>query len=88
MAALPFYQKAVALDPNFAMAYRAMAAVYANQNEPERAPEHHVKPMKCGHGPLSGNDSLSRRNITWRLQVSWRRLLKPMIFGSDVLAEI
>ncbi len=39
MAALPFYQRAVGLDPNFAMAYRGMAAIYSNQNEPERAAE-------------------------------------------------
>ena len=39
MAALPFFQRAAELDPQFAMAYRTMAAVYGNQNEPERASE-------------------------------------------------
>ena len=32
-AALPFFDRAVDLDPNFAMAYRAMSAVYGNLNE-------------------------------------------------------
>src|SRR5271157_997701 len=36
-AALLFYKHAVELDPNFAMAYRAMAVVYGNLNEVERA---------------------------------------------------
>ena len=38
-AALPFFKRAVELDPNFAMAYAAMAAVYGNLNEVGRAAE-------------------------------------------------
>ena len=38
-AALPFFKRAVELDPNFAMAYRAMAVVYGNLNEVGRAAE-------------------------------------------------
>ena len=38
-AALPFYKRAVELDPNFAMAYRAIAAVYGSCNEVGRAAE-------------------------------------------------
>jgi eukaryotic-like serine/threonine-protein kinase len=37
--ALPFYRRAVELDPNFAMAYAAIAAIYRNHQEPERAAE-------------------------------------------------
>ncbi len=36
-AALPFFKRAVELDPNFAMAYRAMAVVYGNLGEVARA---------------------------------------------------
>ncbi len=36
-AALPFYNRAVELDPNFAKAYAAMATTYANLNELGRA---------------------------------------------------
>ena len=32
-ASLPFYKRAVELDPNFAMAYAAMSGVYSNLNE-------------------------------------------------------
>jgi eukaryotic-like serine/threonine-protein kinase len=38
-AALPFLQRAVELDPNFALAYRAMSAVYGNLNQPQRMAE-------------------------------------------------
>ena len=38
-AALPFLKRAVELDPNFAMAYRSMAAIYGNLNEPGRMAE-------------------------------------------------
>ncbi len=38
-APLPFYKRAVELDPNFAVAYNYMAFSYANLNQPERAAE-------------------------------------------------
>jgi eukaryotic-like serine/threonine-protein kinase len=38
-AALPFYERAVELDPNFALAYVVMAATYANLNEVGRSAE-------------------------------------------------
>ena len=37
--ALPFFSRAVELDPNFAYAYGAMSSAYANQREPELAAE-------------------------------------------------
>ncbi len=43
IAALPFYKRAVGLDPNFAMAYRAMSVVYHNMNEVGRAAENAQK---------------------------------------------
>ena len=42
-AALPFFKRAVELDPNFAMAYRAMSAIYGNLNEVGRAAENASK---------------------------------------------
>jgi tetratricopeptide (TPR) repeat protein len=38
-AALPFLKRAVELDPNFAIAYRALSGVYDNLNEPGRERE-------------------------------------------------
>jgi DNA-binding winged helix-turn-helix (wHTH) protein/tetratricopeptide (TPR) repeat protein len=37
--ALPYLQRAVELDPNFAIAYRAMGAMYINLNQPGRMAE-------------------------------------------------
>jgi serine/threonine protein kinase len=39
-AALPFYKRAVDLDPNFAMAYAAIGGTYFNLNEGERGAEY------------------------------------------------
>ena len=39
-AALPFYKRAVELDPNFAVAYGSLSAIYFNFNEKERAEEY------------------------------------------------
>ncbi|MGO9561770.1 MAG: tetratricopeptide repeat-containing serine/threonine-protein kinase [Candidatus Korobacteraceae bacterium] len=38
-AALPFYKRAIELDPNFASAYRTMSALYYDRNEQGRAAE-------------------------------------------------
>ena len=38
-AALPFFKRAVELDPNFALPYQAMSIVYGNLNEAGRAAE-------------------------------------------------
>jgi DNA-binding winged helix-turn-helix (wHTH) protein/tetratricopeptide (TPR) repeat protein len=42
-AALPFYKRAVELDPNFARAYLSIAGVYSNLNEVSRAAENATK---------------------------------------------
>jgi DNA-binding winged helix-turn-helix (wHTH) protein/predicted Zn-dependent protease len=39
-AALPFYNKAVELDPNFAILYAAMSLTYANLNEVDRSAQY------------------------------------------------
>ena len=41
--ALAFYQRAVELDPNFAMGYARIAVFYGNQEETEKAKEYAVK---------------------------------------------
>ena len=41
--ALPYFQRAVELDPNFAMAYRSLAGVYLNLGEQERGREYIAK---------------------------------------------
>ena len=40
---LPYYQRAIELDPNFAMGYRAVGEDYENLGQPERANEYYTK---------------------------------------------
>ena len=42
-ASLPYYQRAIELDPSFAMAYRAVGLVYAYLGQRGRAIEYHTK---------------------------------------------
>jgi serine/threonine protein kinase/tetratricopeptide (TPR) repeat protein len=42
-AALPYHQRAIELDPNFAMGYRAVGNDYSNLGEVERASEYFTK---------------------------------------------
>ena len=45
---MPFYKRAVELDPNFALAYAAMASTYGNLNEAERSKENARKASSYG----------------------------------------
>ena len=42
-ASLPYYQRAIELDPNFASAYMAIGVAYSNLGEPARATEYLTK---------------------------------------------
>ncbi len=42
-AALPYHQRAIELDPNFAMGYRAVGDAYIALGEPKRASEYYTK---------------------------------------------
>jgi serine/threonine protein kinase/tetratricopeptide (TPR) repeat protein len=43
LAALPYFQRAIQLDPNFAAAYRAVGVVYSSISQQERANEYFAK---------------------------------------------
>jgi DNA-binding winged helix-turn-helix (wHTH) protein/tetratricopeptide (TPR) repeat protein len=55
---IPFYQRAVELDPNFAMAYGAMANEYYNLSEPYLASQFYKKAFD-----LSGNVSAKEKLV-------------------------
>jgi eukaryotic-like serine/threonine-protein kinase len=42
-AALPYYQRSIQLDPNFATAYNALSSAYSQLGEPERQSEYATK---------------------------------------------
>jgi serine/threonine protein kinase/tetratricopeptide (TPR) repeat protein len=71
-AALPFFKRAVELDPNFAGAYAAMSVVYANLNELGRAAENARKAYEL-RGKVSERERFSieanyYRNATGELE--------------------
>jgi serine/threonine protein kinase/Flp pilus assembly protein TadD len=43
LEAIPFYERAIELDPNFAFAYNLLAVTYNNTNQPKRAAEYATK---------------------------------------------
>jgi serine/threonine protein kinase/tetratricopeptide (TPR) repeat protein len=42
-AGLPYYQRAIQLDPNFAMGYRGVGSIYSSMGELQRASEYYTK---------------------------------------------
>ena len=42
-AAIPFFQRAISLDPNFAMAYARLGTEYCNVGEAARAAESYAQ---------------------------------------------
>ena len=46
-AAIPFFNHAIELDPNFAAAYAALGISYSNLREPGRASENCERPTTC-----------------------------------------
>ena len=57
-AALPFYKRAIELDPNFAVAYNAMATAYYNLNEVGRSAENARKAYEL-RGKVSERERFS-----------------------------
>ncbi len=43
LSSIPFYKRAIELDPNFALAYARLGAVYSNMFESELAEQYHAK---------------------------------------------
>jgi serine/threonine protein kinase/DNA-binding winged helix-turn-helix (wHTH) protein/tetratricopeptide (TPR) repeat protein len=58
MAALPFYKRAVEIDPNFALPYAGMAAIYNNLNEVGRSAENASKAYEL-RGKVSDKERFS-----------------------------
>jgi len=87
-AALPFYKRAVELDPNFAMPYRNMSVSYANLNETARATEN-AHEAYVRRGKVSERNVSPSRQTTTSLQPgSWRRQRKLTNYGSRPTREI
>jgi len=49
-AAIPLFQRALSLDPKFAMAYARLGTSYSSLGETVRARETRAKPTSCASG--------------------------------------
>jgi len=64
--ALPYHQRAVALDPNFAMGYRAVGLDYSGLREPERADKYFTKAFQLRER-TSEREKLEIASVYYRL---------------------
>ena len=64
--ALPYHQRAVELDPNFAMGYRAVGLDYSGLREPERADKYFTKAFQLGER-TSEREKLEIASVYYRL---------------------
>ena len=76
LAALPLYQRAVELDPNFAMAYARMGTIYSNLGQSELSEQTGRKRLSCGTAPASTKSFTSCRTTTW-IPGSWKKESQP-----------
>jgi len=65
-AALPYHQRAVELDPNFAMGYRAVGLDYSGLHEPERADKYFTKAFQLRER-TSEREKLEIASVYYRL---------------------
>ena len=64
-AALPFYKRAVELDPDFAVAHSSLSAIYFNFNEKERAEEYGRKAYALREKVSERSGSTSKNATTF-----------------------
>ncbi len=64
-ASLPYDQRAIQLDPNFAMGFMVAGDDYDYQGELGRSREYIAKALSCGSTPTTGKNYSSRLITTW-----------------------
>jgi serine/threonine protein kinase/tetratricopeptide (TPR) repeat protein len=74
-AGLPFYKRAVELDPNFALAYRALASTYGNLGEPRREAENITKAYKLRERVSERERFFIEGNYYWKATGELERAL-------------
>ena len=64
LEAIPFFKRAIELDPDFAAAYSSLAGTYFNMGQPELALQYSGKPSNASTAPPKRSVSISRRPTT------------------------
>ena len=87
-AAIPLFQRAISLDPNFAMAYARLGANYFNLNETVRAADDIRKAFELRGGSVSGKSFTSPRTTGISSPGIWKQPASPMNFGQKLTRVI
>ena len=72
LGAIPHYQQAIELDPNFAMAYARLGTVYLNLGQSQLRKITGRRLLSCATVPVSARSYTSLLTIT-QTQASWKR---------------
>jgi hypothetical protein len=79
-AGVPYYEQAIELDPNFAMAYSALSVSYTNLGQATRASENSKKAFELRER-ASVKSTASARATTRMSPATWTRPLRFMSCG-------
>ena len=81
--AIPFYKKAIELDPNFAFAYARLAQACFNSSEIESAAQMRSKLLSVANAPAKENGFIFPRATTRSSPAKWTKPWKPSGCGSS-----
>jgi len=84
-ASIPYYKRAIELDPKFAMAYARLGVAYGNTNQRDLASVVTKEAFELRNAPVSGRSFTSRRTTTIPLHTNWTKRCR---FGSDTNKHI
>ena len=87
-AAVPFLQRAIQLDPNFALAYVKLGVIYYNLGERGLAMGNTKKATSCAAGSVSGRGFTSSLITIGISPVTWKRRDRSWNFGRRCILEI
>jgi tetratricopeptide (TPR) repeat protein len=87
-AALPFFQRAIELDPNFASAIDGVGSMYSNLGQSDRANEYITRAFNLRDRAASGRSCISLRTTTTLSLENWIRQLKHIENGRRAIRGI
>jgi serine/threonine protein kinase len=83
--AIPFYKRALELDPNFAVAYATLVLSTAIWARPVWLQKISRKPTSCAIGSVNGKNTASLLCITTRSRANWNRPPKSTNCGARAI---
>jgi len=84
-AALPFFKRAIEIDPNFASAYAALGRMYGDIGESVLSAVNTSRAYHCGIAPVTRRGSLFLSPTICRSRATWRRRSRPASCGCKLI---